>query len=161
MNQSEIKLEDLHIVCALVMEVFGEGASLTSVVNGFHGLLETDGNEDAKDDDEEMDEEFAACRDAVLRRMDIDHRGGFLHRDFSWLLTHDFRRIKAGWRLGGKQRRGDRDRSASRLQVRWGLALSCVDLDCGTGGYESIASRKSAATCQLLPKSPMRLPAPD
>jgi hypothetical protein len=45
------------------------------------------------DDDQEMDEEFAAGRDAVVRRMDIDHRGGFLHRDFIWLLTHDLRWI--------------------------------------------------------------------
>ena len=91
-NQSEIKLEDLQIVSALVIEVFDECAALMSVVNDFHGLFETNGNEDAKDDDEEMVEEFAACRDAVVRRMDIDHRGGFLHGDFSRLLTHDF-----GW----------------------------------------------------------------
>ena len=93
MNQSEFKLEDLQIVSALVMEVFDECAALMSVANDFNGLFETNGNEDAKDDDEEMDEEFAACRYAVVQRMDIDNRGGFLHRDFSWLLTHDFRWI--------------------------------------------------------------------
>jgi hypothetical protein len=31
------------------------------VVNDFDSLLKTDGDEYAQDDDEEMDEEFAAC----------------------------------------------------------------------------------------------------
>jgi hypothetical protein len=46
-NQSEIKLEDLQIVSALVMEVFDQCAALLSVVNDFDGLLETNSNEDA------------------------------------------------------------------------------------------------------------------
>ena len=72
-NQSEIKLKDLEIAGALVMEVFDECAALMSVVNDFDGLFETYGDEDAKDDDEEVDEKVAACGGAVVRRMDVDH----------------------------------------------------------------------------------------
>ncbi|MGA8528480.1 MAG: hypothetical protein WB622_02125 [Acidobacteriaceae bacterium] len=52
MNQREIKLEDLQIVGALMMEAFDECAAFICVVNDFYGLFEADGDEDAEDDDE-------------------------------------------------------------------------------------------------------------
>jgi len=44
-----------------------------AMVEVFDRLLETDRNEDAKDDNKEMNEEVAACERTVVRRVDVDH----------------------------------------------------------------------------------------
>src|SRR5579862_1804053 len=64
--------------------------------------------------------------------MDIDHRGGFLQRDFSWLLTHDFRWIKAWWCFGAKQR-GRIGTDPRQGCKRWGLALHACIWFAGSG----------------------------
>jgi hypothetical protein len=57
------------------MEVLDQDATFVGVVNGFHGLLEADGDENAEDDGGEMDEELAACGGGVMRWVDVDHAG--------------------------------------------------------------------------------------
>src|SRR5581483_4118127 len=71
--QAEVPGDDGAIVFSFCAEVGLQLLTLTGVMDQLDGLLESDSNENADDDDEEMDEGVPECDAAVLRRVDVNH----------------------------------------------------------------------------------------
>ena len=55
----EVAVDDLKVLFGLVVQVFLKLVALVAVMNGFDGLLEGDGDEEAEDDCGDVDEEVA------------------------------------------------------------------------------------------------------
>src|SRR5665213_835082 len=70
-----------------------------AVVDVLHRLLKTDGDEDAKYDGEEVNEEVPARDGAVVGRMDVDHRGSILWGNYSGFVRLGLRQISNELRI--------------------------------------------------------------
>ena len=74
----EVAVDDLEVLFGLVVEVFLELVALVAVVDGFDGLFEGDGDEEADDDGGDVDEEVAPGAGGVVGRVDVEHGVGVL-----------------------------------------------------------------------------------
>ena len=75
----EVAGDDVAVVDGLGAQVGFEGDALVAVVEGFDGLLEADGDEQADDDGGDVEEEVAPGVGGVVGRVDVEH--GCLFRD--------------------------------------------------------------------------------
>jgi len=66
---------DGQIALSLRAHVLGEGVTLMAMMDGFDGLLEADGDEQADDDGGDVDEEVAPGVGGVVGWVDVEDEG--------------------------------------------------------------------------------------
>ena len=70
---AQVLLQRAMHTFALTAEVFLQLVALMAVVQGFDGLFEADGNQQAYTNDGDMDEEVGPRVRCLMRRMDVEH----------------------------------------------------------------------------------------